>query len=250
MSGLSFEKQLESPLGERYRLVAMDLPGHGASDPAPDPESAYTLPGYAVVVSEFAKRLNIADAVLVGWSLGGHILLEVIGRLQDAAGLMIFGTPPVGKPMAADAFIPNPLFPLSFKSDLSDEEVVAVTAGFFKPGSRIPQFFCDDMRRTDVRAREALGLSVGEGNYTDEVEVVAGLNKPLAVVHGEAEQIASLSYIKDLCIPTLWQGEIQVVPDAGHTPHWEQPERFNNLLAVFIQDCHPVISPKSPYRYR
>ncbi len=234
MSGLSFARQFESHLGERFRLVALDLPGHGESVPAPDPDSAYTLPAYATLVSEFAKRLEIDDAVLVGWSLGGHVLLEASGRLPDSAGLMIFGTPPVGKPMAADAFLPNPLFPLSFKSDLSEEEVAVVTAGFFKPDSRISTFFIEDMKRTDGRAREVLGVSVAEGNYTDEVSAVANLDKPLAVIHGELDPLVNLSYIRGLPLPTLWRDEIQVIPDAGHSPHWEQPEVFNALLMEFV----------------
>lgn len=237
MSALSFEKQLNSPLGEKYRLVALDLPGHGRSAPAQDPKSACTLPAYGAIVCEFAKSLEIADALLVGWSLGGHVLLEAIGSLQESIGLMIFGAPPVGKPMAADAFIPNPLMPLLFKNDLSGEEAVAVTAAFFKPGSNIPTFFIEDMRRTDGRAREALALSLGEGNYTNEVTVVVDLSKPLAVIHSENESLVSLSYLKGLSIPTLWRGEIQIIPDAGHTPHWEQPELFNNLLMEFITDC-------------
>jgi pimeloyl-ACP methyl ester carboxylesterase len=237
MSGLSFEKQFQSTLGDEFRIVALDLPGHGRSTPALNPASGYTLPGYATAVSECIKKLEIDNAVLVGWSLGGHVILEASGQLPDSAGLMIFGAPPCGKPMAADAFVPNPLFHLPFKSDLSNEEVVAVTAGFFKPGCQIPRFFFDDMRRTDGRAREALGVSVGEGNYSDEVAVVANLDKPLAIVHGEHESVANLSYLKNLTIPTLWRSEIQIIPDAGHTPQWEQPEIFNNLLMEFIQDC-------------
>lgn len=237
MSGLSFEKQFAHPLGEEYRLVALDLPGHGESGPAPDPKSAYTLPAYATLVSAFAKRLEIDAAILVGWSLGGHVLLEASGRLPKAVGLMIFGTPPVGYPLAADAFLPNPLFPLAFKNALSDEEIVAVTTGFFRPGSRISSFFYEDMRRTKGMARQALGLSVGEGNYSDEVTVVANLQKPLAIVHGELDPLINLSYLKGLDIPTLWRGEIQIIADAGHTPQWEEPERFNRLLLEFVEEC-------------
>lgn len=160
MSALCFEKQFDSSLGKQFRLVALDLPGHGESGPAPDPKSGYTLPAYAAMVSGFAKRLEIDDAVLVGWSLGGHVVLEASGRLPDSAGLIIFGTPPVGKSMAADAFLPNPLFPLSFKVDLSEEEVAVVTAGFFRPDSLIPTFFIEDMRRTD--GRKGTGGAGGE----------------------------------------------------------------------------------------
>jgi pimeloyl-ACP methyl ester carboxylesterase len=150
---------------------------------------------------------------------------------------MIFGAPPIGKPMAADAFLPNPLFPLVFKNALSNEEAVSLTASFFKPGTRIPEFFVEDMRRADGRARETLGVSAGEGNYADEVKVVVELKKPLAIVHGEKDPLANISYIRGLNMPTLWRGSIQIIPDAGHSPHWEQPEMFNSLLAEFVKDC-------------
>lgn len=236
MSGLAFQKQLESSLGEKYRLIAIDLPGHGRSAPAKEPKSACTLPGFADTVYEFAKGLGLDNAVLVGWSLGGHILLETIGRLPGAAGSMIFGTPPVGKPMAADAFIPHPAMPLFFKRDMSGEEADALTAACFKPGSHIPGFFYEDIMRTDGRVRESLGISIGEGNYSDEVEIAANLKTPLAVIHSSQEPFVNLDYLKRLKIPTLWRGDSQIIPDAGHTPQWERPERFNSLLDEFIAD--------------
>lgn len=235
MSGLCFERQFNCPFGKQFRLIALDLPGHGRSSTAQGPKSGYNLPAYADIVCDFVNHLGIADTVLVGWSLGGHVLLEAIGRLHDSPGIMIFGTPPVGKPIAADAFIPHPLMPLLFSADLNGEEA-ALTAAFFKPDCQIPSFFCEDMMRTDGRAREALWLSLEEGNYADEVKVVTGLNKPLAVVHSEKESIVNLSYIRELAIPTLWRNEIQIVHDAGHALQWEQPGVFNAMLMKFIEE--------------
>jgi pimeloyl-ACP methyl ester carboxylesterase len=40
-------------------------------------------------------------------------------------------------------------------------------------------------------------------------------------------------------MPTLWRGEVQVIEGAGHSPHWERPERFNALLADFVADVTP-----------
>ncbi|RQH26002.1 alpha/beta hydrolase, partial [Okeania hirsuta] len=92
-SGRSYLHQLQGELGETYRLIAMDLPGHGLSDVAANPEITYTLPGYADTVVEVAKALDASNAIFVGWSLGGHILLEASDRLTDAQGIVIFGTP-------------------------------------------------------------------------------------------------------------------------------------------------------------
>ena len=40
-----------------------------------------------------------------------------------------------------------------------------------------------------------------------------------------------------LPMPTLWRGQVQVIPGAGHAPQWEQPAAFNSLLAAFVADC-------------
>jgi Alpha/beta hydrolase family len=74
--------------------VTLDLPGHGHSARATD-HARYSLPGYAAVLTAFAESLDPADAVVIGWSLGGHIALEAAPAMPAAAGFVIFGTPPV-----------------------------------------------------------------------------------------------------------------------------------------------------------
>jgi pimeloyl-ACP methyl ester carboxylesterase len=78
--------------------------------------------------------------------------------------------------------------------------------------------------------------SIQLGQYRDDLEVVAHLQKPLAVVHGEEDQIVNEAYISKLAMPTLWCGELQIIKGAGHAPNWEQPEQFNAVLEHFIQD--------------
>ena len=74
-SSRAFSRQLEG-LGSRVRLVAVDLPGHGESDDAKDP-SAYSLPGHARAVRAVVEALDLHEARFVGWSLGGHVTLEM-----------------------------------------------------------------------------------------------------------------------------------------------------------------------------
>ena len=42
-----FARQLEGELGSRYRMIAFDLPGHGASSNAPEPARTYSIHGFA-----------------------------------------------------------------------------------------------------------------------------------------------------------------------------------------------------------
>lgn len=237
-SGLSFRRQLESPLGEEHRLVAMDLPGHGQSEPAAVPESTYTLPGYASIVLGVVEQLALAEAVFVGWGLGGGIVLEASAELRRTAGLMVVATPPMGNPPALfDAFRPHPATAYAMEADLTEEEIARFAAAFFRPDvTDVPEFFGADVRRTDGQARQILADSVVLGDYRDEIEVVTNLSVPLAVLHGEQDQIVYESYISALTMPTLWRGAVQIIPCAGHAPHWEQPDRFNALLKAFVEE--------------
>lgn len=91
---------LNSPLSKTHRIIAFDLPGHGESSNAPNPEQDYTQPGYARAAVELLTKLGAKEVVLFGWSLGGHIGIEMVPLAPEAGlkvkGLMIVGTPPVG----------------------------------------------------------------------------------------------------------------------------------------------------------
>jgi pimeloyl-ACP methyl ester carboxylesterase len=93
-----------------------------------------------------------------------------------------------------------------------------------------------DVLRTDGRAREQLAASIAPDGFRDEVEIVANLKQPLAVLHGAQEQLINGAYFDSLKMPTLWRGKVQVIDGAGHLPQWEQPEKFNALIDAFVGD--------------
>jgi pimeloyl-ACP methyl ester carboxylesterase len=237
-SARAFSRQLEGPLGARWRILAIDLPGHGQSEDARDP-GAYLLPGQARTVIAVAEGLGIADALFVGWSRGGHILLEAAPELGRARGFAIFGTPPLAFPPAmGQAFLPHPALALGFQAELTREEAGAYVAAFFKAGyADIPTFFLEDALRTDGRSRAPVGAHVAPGGYRDEVKVVAELRVPLAVLHGADEQLVNGGYFASVPMPTLWRGVVQTIAGAGHAPQWERAADFDALIEAFARDC-------------
>jgi len=239
-SALSFTRQLESPLGKKYRLVSIDLPGHGGSERALDPASTYTIPGYADVLKTVASELDLMEAVFVGWSLGGHVVMEASAALDRARGFMIFGAPPLCFPIPmTEAYLINPVFPYFFAPELSDDAASAVVASILSSDfENIPAFFREDIRRSDPVSRPTLGKSINGGEFTDEVKLAAGLSVPLAIVHGERDQLVNGAYAATLNISTLWRGQVQVIAGAGHAVQWEGSERFNSLLDEFTEDCN------------
>ena len=236
-SSAVFDRQLKNSLGNKYHVIALDLPGHGDSDRLPD-HTHYTIPKYAAVIVEAAKKLNMEDAVFAGWSLGGHIVLEAVSALKKAKGFMIYGTPPIAFPPAMEqAFHPNPAVNVSFTPEVSQADAEGYANAFFAPGKKAPNKFVKDILKTDGNARAGLGASIQPNGYADEVEIVANMKQPLAVFHGVAEQLINADYIASLEMPTLWKKKIQFINKAGHAPHWENSRSFNAKLSAFIEDC-------------
>jgi pimeloyl-ACP methyl ester carboxylesterase len=238
-SSRTFQPQLESELGRNHRLVAIDLPGFGASQPIADPENGLGIQGYGRLVVKVVAALGLDEVVLVGWSLGGHVALEAADDIPGCKGVLIYGTPPLAFPpdMGA-AFLPNPAMAAAFNPQLTEAEMRGFVDAFFAPGYTTPDDrFMTDIRRSDGRARAAIAASIRPGGYKDEVQVTANLRVPLAVVHGAQEQLVSGAYFDVVPMPTLWRGAVQVIAGAGHAPHWETPDAFNALLADFLADC-------------
>jgi pimeloyl-ACP methyl ester carboxylesterase len=235
-SGRAFERQFSADLGKNMRLIAIDLPGHGNSPPPSDPEKTYCFPGYAEILHKLIAQLDLQEVILVGWSLGGHIALEAALNNPDVAGYFIFGAPPLGKPLSLDkAIIPHPALKLLFDPNPSEDDAVEfVKANFHNKGTP-PGVFLEDVLRADGSARSFLGQSLAAGSYADEVRIVADLAVPLGIVHGEHDPFINAGYFDDLNMPTLWRQEVQIIPDAGHAPFYEQPAIFNSLLKEFVR---------------
>ena len=236
-SSSTWNNILPGPFGQRFRCLALDLPGHGNSQKAKDP-SDYSLPGYAKVLTGFAAASRAQDAVVVGWSLGGHIALEAAPHLSNATGFVIFGTPPIATAdQMSVAFQPNPAMAFTFAASITPDEARSYAEAFTAPRSSLDlDEIVADVLRTDGAARAGLGASLAEGRYADEVAIVNAMNKPLAILHGEGEQLISLDYLRTLNPPTLWRHEIQLIPGAGHAPHLETPDQFTVLLEQFLAD--------------
>jgi pimeloyl-ACP methyl ester carboxylesterase len=236
-----WQRSFAGALGQGHRLVAIDLPGHGQSaDAAPEARAAtYSVPGHAQVIRRVAAELGLARAVFVGWSLGGHAVLEASPELTQAAGFVIFGTPPLPFPLPASldgAFLK---LGLGFMPEWTEAQAREYVADFMAPGAEPPAFMLEDALRTDGGARGALGAGLATVGARDEVQIVRNIARPLAILHGAQEQIVGQPYLQSLAaaMPTLWQGQVQVVEGAGHALQWERADAFDRLIGDFVRDC-------------
>ncbi|MDI5929414.1 alpha/beta fold hydrolase [Rhizobium leguminosarum] len=70
VSKASFVPQYGTLRGRR-RVIAIDLPGHGGSANAIDPQRSYNIPGYADAIHDVLRQFDINDFIVVGHPLGG-----------------------------------------------------------------------------------------------------------------------------------------------------------------------------------
>ena len=235
-SSAVFDRQFASPLGEIYRLVALDLPGHGQSSDARHPEQTYSINGMADAVLNALDALGVSAPVVHGWSMGGHIAIELAARLPDLAGLALTGTPPVSRgPVGALRG-----FHASWDILLASKEVFS-----HKDAERFMHFCFGDagtpdilreIERTDGRLRPIFLRSLMRGDGVDQRREVEANPVPLAMIDGAHDPIVRRGYLEHLSYANLWQDRCHVIADAGHAPFLQQPKAFNALLHRFLKD--------------
>lgn len=250
----AFAKQLPALQQAGYGLLAPDLPGHGASENAINPVRSYNFPGYADAIAGLVDQLDWSDYTVIGWSLGGHLALELMATDPRINGAMIVGTPPVRPwPEALhEAFLPTPDMDLAGKPNFDLDDARTYVSRMLGIEGDPPPHLLEAALRTDGRARAFMMQSALAGVGNDARQLVAQSTAPLAVLHGAREAFVRLEYLAGLEYRNLWRSGIQVFECDGHAPHWTNPLEFNALMIAFLdevyeaQDHHRSLEPTAP----
>ena len=239
LSSKNFSHQFFDPVFRNYKLWAIDLPGHGKSPRADNPEKVYTVEALAQIIAQFVDKRISEPVVLVGTSLGGNLAIEVSANTRNAAGLVICGSAPVSSPEEIPyGFMPNPAIGYAFQEELDDEKQNALCQLFVGERTEFYDAIKNDLANTDKNFRSSLGASAAKGEFADEKKILRELKIPVGVFHGGGEQLANIDYIKSIEINNLWRGEIQIIKDAPHLAHVTHASEFNKLLTEFItEEC-------------
>jgi non-heme chloroperoxidase len=241
-SHASWFRQLNAPeLSERFRLIALDLRGHGDSE---KPAGGYG--DGALWADDINAAIDTTGAdrpVLVGWSYGGYVICDYLrhrgqGRIRgiNFVGAAVDRGVQVDYERAGSGW--DDVWPDEdwdaphIYSDEAERAVVAMRR-FVRNCSNLPLRFHDELAllgvnlMTPPRVRKALFDRTIRND-----DVLSSLTVPVLVTHGEVDNIVhpdSAKHIADL-VPTA---RISLYPDAGHAVFLEATERFNRELAEF-----------------
>jgi non-heme chloroperoxidase len=231
---LCWGKQYDSALADEFRLVAFDLRGHGMSEAPPGPEHYTDAALWADDLAGIIDELALDRPVLVGWSYGGFVIcdyLRVYGQGRIAGVNFAGGGVKLGE--AAFGTLFGPGFLDHFADATADELPTNIRGmrAFLRaclakpvPDDDFEAALCWNMVVTpQVRASLA-------ARKIDNDDVLAALQAPVLVSQGRADTVC-LPAMAEHILATCPAAEASWYDGVGHTPHLEEPERFNRELA-------------------
>ncbi|MCW5890132.1 MAG: alpha/beta fold hydrolase [bacterium] len=217
---------------DRWRVIAPDLPGHGASA---KPDAPYTIDFFAGVLRSLARVLDVEAAVVVGSSLGGHVALELaVGypRFTQALALAApaYGYPPAYRVagLALQALTPQLLratLPEALRQSFYDRaRLLHATRGRILTERLVADDFPQFARAV---ARALTGVLTAPSLALEQVR------QPVAIVWGRQDRLVPMARSTPL-LTRIPHATLHVLERCGHLPMLEQPAAFVRLLDVYL----------------
>jgi non-heme chloroperoxidase len=238
-AALSWDRQLRDPdLAREFRMVAIDLRGHGMS--AKPEGDAFYKPGqvWADDVRSVIGELGLRRPVLVGWSYAGRIVgdyLTAHGAAALAGINYVDASSSLGDPafFGPDAGLLGPQAMLAPGIDGFVEGTIRFLRACFatqpEPADFQTMLAFNMLAPLYVRA----GLAGRPANYA---EVLKALRLPVLVSHGEKDRILATPMAR-FTAATVPGARLSLYPESGHAPFWEEPARFNRELGEFVRQA-------------
>jgi non-heme chloroperoxidase len=233
-SRLSWNKQFADRKLASFRMVRFDLRGHGDSDKPTSPDAYADADLWADDVAAVIAGAKLRRPVLVGWSLGGFV---AGAYLRKYGGAHIAGINLVD---AVTKLSPELLTPLAgaftrttTSHDLAERS--AATADFLAACFHKPPDQVEMQRMLVVNGMTARVVNEGfvKTSTSDLEGVFQKYNGPVLLSHGKHDRLVRLAMSER--IHALRPGNsLSVYADSGHSPHYEEPDRFGSELAAFV----------------
>src|SRR5215210_1668899 len=237
---LCWRGQYESPLANDFRLVAVDLRGHGMSDAPLEPEHYDDAQLWADDVAAVIDQLELSRPVLVGWSYGGFVICDYL-RVYGAtriAGIDFVGAAVTLNTSAYGTLI-GPGFLDNIVGATSDDLPTNIEAiRKFVRACTVSQL-SDDMFETAscwnmaVPAKIRAALVAREINSDD---VLAALAIPVLMSHGREDRVI-LPAMGEQILSTYPTAMSSWYRDIGHALFLEDSARFNKELSQFAHQA-------------
>jgi pimeloyl-ACP methyl ester carboxylesterase len=235
-SWLAWSRQMNSDLADRYRLIAMDMRGHGLSEKPRDAYADSKL--WADDVDAVIRALNLDRPVVCGWSYGSLVILDYVRHYGEKAlgGMTFIGAiTKLGSDEANSVITPEflGLVPGFFAVDVEE------SVGSLR--SLLRMCFAQEPSADDLYLMLGYNLSVPPhvrqalfSRSFDNDDLLPILRTPVLIVHGAQDAIVKPAAVEQHRAG-LRHAQVEMMPNAGHAPFWDDAAAFNGHLRTFCE---------------
>ncbi len=239
----SWESQMLHLASRGYRCIAHDRRGHGRSS---QPWNGHEMNTYADDLATLIEKLDLRDAVLIGFSTGGGEVARYIGRhgskrvakaalISSVPTLMLkTATNPDGLPI--DVFDGLRAGELANRSQLYRDIASGPFFGFNRAGAKVSQGLIDSFWMQGMMAGHKATLDcIKAFSETDFTEDLKKFDVPTLVLHGDDDQIVPIGPSALSAAKLIKGSKLVVYPGAPHGLIDTHKERLNGDLLAFLQ---------------
>ncbi len=218
-------KEQVAHFAKKHKVVTIDLAGHGQSGRS---RKDYTVESFGKDVASVVKKLNLDQAILIGHSMGGDVIVEAAGQMPDRIICLVgadtfhdiekgYHSAEIEKiaiRLEADFVKEAQSFVRQMFTPTADPELVEWVAG--KMSSANPQVGINAFRNL--------------GNY-DLKSAAQKMEIPICSISADLWPMnldANKKYAKTF--------KLKLMPGIGHFVMLEDPEKFNKLLEEIIEE--------------
>jgi 2-succinyl-6-hydroxy-2,4-cyclohexadiene-1-carboxylate synthase len=237
-SAAGWDSHLEALAAYGWRVIALDLPGHGQFDD-PDEPQCFSMEYCQQYILTALQELGVqsGEATLLGYSMGGRIALYTAFSGFFRALILESASPGLEDPVEREQ---RRISDEALAESIERDGVPAFVDRWekqplFASQRTLPRETQEALRSQRLNNR-ASGLArslrgVGTGSQPFLHARLPTLHIPVLLIAGELD--TKFTAIAHSMVQALPQSELHIVPGAGHAVHLERPEEFDALVRDF-----------------
>ncbi|CDN32006.1 alpha/beta hydrolase fold [Mucinivorans hirudinis] len=220
-------------LGKEYRVIALDLPGHGFSEYGK--RESVTIDFMAEVVAGVLEKAGVERCCVVGHSMGGYVAAAVAELFPDKVEKLIF-------------FHSTPAADSDQKKEYRKREIELIRAGkkellatlnpekgFAPQNVKRCAEAIDELAEQVMMTQDEAIVAVLNGmmQRRDRTEFVSKLEIPVLFIFGRFDNHIPLAAAEKV-IESVPNAQIAWLENSGHTGFTEEPEAAMDIVRAFV----------------